>query len=76
MAITKATIEIKRDFGPYTRGQLVKVEQDEAGIVTNEYWRRRLKDAETDGCCELVTAQPLSKRKDSKDRKDRGGTNE
>jgi hypothetical protein len=48
-------IRINKSFGPYTVGQEVKVTADEGGIPLDQYWRRRLQDAATDGCCEVVT---------------------
>lgn len=35
-------------------GSIVKVETDIEGIPVNVFWRRRLRDSKTDGCCSLV----------------------
>ena len=48
-------IRISRAFGPYAVGQAVKVAADADGTPLDQYWRRRLQDAATDGCCEVVT---------------------
>jgi len=56
-------IHIKKTFGPYQAGQVVKVVADTQGTPMDAYWRRRLADAVTDGCCELEQLQAPSKTK-------------
>lgn len=38
----------------YKPGQVVAVETDEHGTPLELQWRRRLRDAKTDNCCEVV----------------------
>lgn len=45
-------IEILKNVGSHKAGQIVKVETDEAGIPTDRFWRRRLKD--DDGFCKVI----------------------
>lgn len=49
-------IEILRSFGSYAEGQIIRT----AG--NNPYWNRRLKDAETDGCCRIAPKQPRQRK--------------
>jgi len=44
-----------RGFQP---GQIVRAEADEHGTPLDPTWRRRLRDARHDDCCELVVEQP------------------
>ncbi len=54
-----ATIRIKVNGVPgHVPGSVITVPADSHGTPLDEYWRRRLKDAKTDGCCEVVVAQP------------------
>lgn len=43
-------------FKGYSEGQVLTLPCDEKGTVKDRFWRRRLKDAKRDGCCEIVTA--------------------
>lgn len=56
-------IRINKPFGQYTVGQVVKVAVDGSGTPLDQYWRRRLKDAGLDGCCEVVETNPKPSRK-------------
>jgi len=47
-------IRINKPFSGYAKGQVVTVEADQHGTPLQEAWRRRLKDAALDGCCEVV----------------------
>lgn len=47
-------IRINKPFGGYAEGRTVKVEVDDTGTPLDAGWRRRLKDAALDGCCEIV----------------------
>lgn len=40
-------------------GKVIPVDVCEDGIPLSREWRRRLKDAKTDGCCEVVSPAPL-----------------
>lgn len=47
-------IRINKPFGGYAEGQVVRAQADDAGTPLELIWRRRLKDAERDGCCEVI----------------------
>lgn len=47
-------IRINKPFSGYAEGQVVAVQVDQHGTPLLEEWRRRLKDAAHDGCCEVV----------------------
>ena len=71
-------IKINKAFDGHKPNQLVKVECDLSDIPFNLSWRRRLKDAELDRCCEIVkpvekvAEQPIQKPKKSKSHKSSG----
>jgi hypothetical protein len=56
------TIEIlmKRDLAGRAKGTKIVVEARD-GAPTDQFWRRRLADAEIDGCCEIVKTKPKAK---------------
>ncbi len=41
----------------------IRVRKGKDGLPQDRYWRDRLKDAETDGCCELVKAEKSAPKK-------------
>lgn len=47
-------IQVNKNIGDYGPGSIVSVDADQEGTPLNHIWRRRLKDAETDQCCEIV----------------------
>lgn len=47
-------IKINKPFPGYNVDQLVMVQTDSEGTPLDFFWRRRLKDAKTDNCCEIV----------------------
>lgn len=52
------TIRIKVNAGSlpnFRQGEVVVVPSDDEGTPLDQYWRRRLKDAKVDNCCEVVT---------------------
>lgn len=55
-------IKIKINNVPGFSG-VVTVQADENGLPLESFWRRRLKDAETDNCVEVVKPRKTSKRK-------------
>lgn len=60
-----ATIQI-RVRGPIPGHEIddvVDVPVDGRGVPLDLHWRRRLKDAETDNCCERVQAAPKPRRR-------------
>lgn len=56
------TIEIRVKHGIAGResGEVVKVEARENGDPEDLFWRRRLRDARVDGCCEVVEDEPVA----------------
>ena len=52
-------VKVLKDIGAFKKGLIVKVNDNDR--VWGHYWRRRLKDAERDGCCEKVVAKATSK---------------
>ena len=54
-------VKVLKDIGKFKAGLTVRVEHHDH--VWGIYWRRRLKDAEIDGCCELVIDKPSPKKK-------------
>lgn len=64
----RGTIRIKVNgtLPGYHKGQTVTVACDPEGIPFLEYWRRRLRDAKMDNCCEVVVAksEPPPKREE------------
>lgn len=46
-------IEIMKDFGKYKEGQIVGVNAIN-GVPCDIFWRRRLADAELDGCVKII----------------------
>ena len=52
-------IKVKKELGQFKVGMIITV--NEQNRQQSRYWRRRLKDAETDGCCEIFQ-EPKSKK--------------
>ena len=52
-------IKINRKLDKYYVGQVITVPCDEERTPLDQYWRRRLKDAETDGVCEALPEESL-----------------
>lgn len=59
-------IAIKLDMAPYKAGEIVPVLADDAGTPIDQFWRRRLKDAAVDKCCEIVKDMPAKPAKRQK----------
>lgn len=54
-------IRINKGFASHKKGDIITVDTDSNGTPVDRYWRRRLKDAEIDNCCEAVmTEKPAS----------------
>ena len=47
-------IKIKKKMTHYDVDQVVNVASDPNGVPLDLFWRRRLRDAKIDGCCEVV----------------------
>lgn len=54
-------IKVNGCIPPHEVGSTVDVEADDAGTPLDVQWRRRLKDAKTDNCCEVVADKPAPK---------------
>jgi hypothetical protein len=52
----KKKIKVHKPFGGYNEGQVVEVTFKD-GIPASREWRRRLRDAELDGCCEILKSR-------------------
>lgn len=53
-------IKINKPFPDYQVGQIVTIQVDGDGTPLDYFWRRRLKDAKIDSCCEIV--KPATKK--------------
>lgn len=53
---SKMKIKILKDFDGFTKGSTV-IAKEVNGIPAELYWRNRLKDAEIDGCAEIVKSK-------------------
>ena len=47
-------IKVNGTIPGHPPGSIVKVAADEAGTPLERQWRRRLRDARVDSCCEVV----------------------
>jgi hypothetical protein len=54
MIVKHIEIKMLKDMGIHKAGDLIKAPAHEDGTPLDVFWRRRLKDAEQDGCCEIV----------------------
>ena len=57
-------IKLKIGFAGYAEGQEITID-DENGIPTSHFWRRRLKDAEIDNSIEIVQNKPTKEKSKS-----------
>lgn len=48
-------IKVNKALGQYEAGSVVRIEALANGQPKSSYWRRRLKDAKLDNCCEICT---------------------
>jgi hypothetical protein len=60
------TIKVKLNvrLGGYEEGAIVTLQTDGAGVPIEKFWRRRLRDAETDNCMEAVKSSKPKKEAD------------
>ncbi len=63
-------IKVNGEIPGYAKGGTFVVETDDEGIPLEQLWRRRLKDAETDNCCEVVASKPPAQDKNQPRRKE------
>jgi len=48
-------IRVNKSLGQYEAGSVVRIEALPNGQPKSSYWRRRLKDAQIDSCCEICS---------------------
>jgi hypothetical protein len=63
----KTRILVKGGIPGYAAGSEIEVDADEEGTPLDLHWRRRLKDAEIDGCCEVVVERETTDIPESED---------
>ena len=63
-------IKIKKAVRGYPVDATVRVRVDKDGIPVDVYWRRRLKDAESDNCIEVMKAEKPKKKPVKTEKKD------
>jgi hypothetical protein len=56
-------IRVNKPIEGYKVGDEVPVATDEAGTPLARNWRRRLADAEHDGCCEIIKPRKIKRTK-------------
>lgn len=49
----------------YAMGQIIEVPEIEPGVPADLYWRRRIRDAATDQCVEIVQDEAPKRRRTS-----------
>lgn len=54
-------LKVNVNMGDLPAGKVIDVLADDDGIVLDPFWRKRLKDAKIDNCCELVVPEPPAK---------------
>lgn len=63
--MSKIKIQVNHGLADYDDGEIVEVEAMETGEPAELFWRRRLRDAKVDGCCEVVQEPKKSRRQSS-----------
>lgn len=59
-------LKVNFDTANQKKGDIVKVRCDDNGQPLSSYWRKMLKNAETDNCVEWVEAPRKTKKGDDK----------
>lgn len=54
-------LKLNSPMAGFKEGQEVTIQTDRSGVPLEKFWRRRLKDAETDNCIEVVKASKPKK---------------
>jgi hypothetical protein len=62
MALRKKVLRLNVPLKGFSKGAAVLVVVDQNGVVLDQYWRRRVKDATTDNCVQFVN--PKKKKDD------------
>lgn len=66
---SKVKIEILKPLGRgLPAGKIVEVDADSGGTPLEQFWRRRLRDADRDDCCRVVG--PKKRKKTTKEDKE------
>lgn len=47
-------LKLNKPMRGYEAGREVTIQTDRSGVPLEKFWRRRLKDAKTDNCVEVV----------------------
>jgi len=72
--MSEKQIEILKTLGEYKEGQIITVAVDKDGVVLSRFWRRRIKEAKSDGFCRILEpkkAEPEVKKQSASLKKDR-----
>lgn len=64
--MTELLLKINQNMNGYLKGHVLTVICDDDHIPVDPFWRARLRDAETDNCCEILPEAKSSKRGQSK----------
>ena len=57
-------LRVTSDFGSgHSKGDIVEVYVDSDNVPINPFWRQRIKDAQSDNCCEFVKEKESKKSK-------------
>lgn len=57
-------MKCNQNLGRFKEGQVVQIQANDKGVPVDKFWRNRLRDAEVDGCCEIVKEdKKVSKKK-------------
>lgn len=54
-------LKINTPLRGHQEGAVIRIKTDKGVIPVDGYWRRRLNDAKTDGCVELIGAKTKKK---------------
>lgn len=63
----KVNVRLNSPLRGFRDGQVVRVVVDSNGVPIERYWRDRFKDAQTDGCLEVITTKTAKKKKEKED---------
>lgn len=61
-------LKLNRNLALHEAGDIVEVEAVD-GVPVNNYWRKRLSDAQFDNCVEIIEEKKVVRKKISKDKK-------
>lgn len=61
MSVRRRVLRLNAPLGGLFVGATVRVEVDKNNVVTDQYWRRRVKDALTDNCVVFVEPPKVPK---------------